>query len=80
MEFRRVACAAALVYAFAIKGEEAIEGVALTALAGVSDLVVHEKMADLLERGLAQKRGDQQAVFPPAIAAWRLRKRNDLAL
>jgi hypothetical protein len=70
VELRRVARTAALVYAFSIEGEEAAEGVALTALAGVSDLVFHEKMADLLERGLAQKRGDQRAVLPPAIAAW----------
>ncbi|MBB3871657.1 hypothetical protein [Brevundimonas mediterranea] len=70
VELRRVARAAALVYAFSIEGAEVAEGVALTALAGVSDLVFHEKIADLLERGLAQKRGDQRAVLPPAIAAW----------
>lgn len=70
VELRRVARAAALVYAFSIEGEEAAEGVALTALSGVTELVFHEKMADLLERGLAQKRGDQRAILPPAIAAW----------
>ncbi|MGH6977887.1 MAG: hypothetical protein ACRED4_01115, partial [Brevundimonas sp.] len=70
VELRRVARAASLVYAFSVEGEEATEGAALAELAGATELVFHEKMADLLERGLAQKRGDQRAILPPAIAAW----------
>jgi len=71
LELRRVARAAALVYAFSVEGDETAEGAALAELAGATELVFHEKMADLLERGLAQKRGDQRAILPPAIAACR---------
>jgi hypothetical protein len=70
LELRRVARAASLVYAFSIEGEEAPEAVALAELAGVSEVLFHEKMADLLDRGLAQQRGAQRAILPPAISAW----------
>lgn len=70
VELRRVARAAALVNAFSVSGDEADEAHVLATLADVSDLVFHEKMAELLERGLAQKRGDQRSILPPAIAAW----------
>jgi hypothetical protein len=70
LELRRVARAASLVYAFSIEGDEAPEAEALAELAGVSEVVFHEKMADLLDRGLAQQRGAQRAILPPAIAAW----------
>lgn len=70
LELRRVARAASLVYAFSVEGEEAPESVVLAELAGVSEVLFHEKMADLLDRGLAQQRGAQRAILPPAIAAW----------
>lgn len=70
LELRRAARAAALVYAFSVEGGEAAEGARLAELAGATELLFHEKMADLLERGLAQQRGDQRAILPPAIAAW----------
>lgn len=69
-DLRRVARVAALVNAFSVTGDEAPEAEALRALTGVSTLVFHEKLAELLDRGLAQQRGDQRSILPQAIAAW----------
>jgi hypothetical protein len=68
---RRVATVAALVYAFEADGQkEPTEADVLAELAGVSPAIFHEKIGDLLERGLAQQRGVQRAILPQAIAAW----------
>ena len=64
---RRVARAAALFNAFEI-GPEAGEIELIARLANLDDFVVREKVADLLDRGLAQQRGSQRAILPHALA------------
>jgi len=70
-ELRHVARVCALVYAFEVASQDGpVEADLLAELAGVSLAVFHDKLGDLLERGLAQKRGRQRAILPQAIAAW----------
>jgi hypothetical protein len=66
---RRVARAAALVNAFDTQpsGTES-ETLILAKLANVDAYTVHEKVSDLVERGLAQQRGSQRAILPQALA------------
>lgn len=67
---RRVARSAALVYAFDVEhGAESREVQALAALANVDIDTFFEKLGELLERGLAQQRGNQRAILPQALAA-----------
>ena len=68
-ELRRVARATALVGAFDIAASgEAAEVSILARLANVDEFTFHEKVVELLERGLMQQRGDQRALLPQALA------------
>ncbi|MFT4936393.1 MAG: hypothetical protein ACI9LT_003109 [Pseudoalteromonas distincta] len=64
---RRVARAAALFNAFEI-GLEAGELEVIASLANLDGFTTREKVADLLDRGLAQQRGSQRAILPHALA------------
>ncbi len=66
---RQVARVASLVYAFYVEGEaDAAELALLCDLAGVSEATFHDKIGELLDRGLAQQRGRQRAILPQALA------------
>ncbi len=67
---RKIARAASLVYAFDIEVDgDAAEFPTLLRFAGVSEGEFFDGLNELLDRGMAQKRGSQVAVLPQALAA-----------
>lgn len=71
LDLRRAAGVASLIYAFEVEGPpDQSEAAWLARLADLSPLGFLGKVGDLLERGMAQQRGVQRAILPPAIAAW----------
>lgn len=66
-ELRDVAQVAALAYPIE-EDPEGVEVAILANLAGVSPTRFRVRLADLVERGLAQRRGVQTAILPPALA------------
>ncbi|MFD1191567.1 hypothetical protein [Phenylobacterium conjunctum] len=68
-DLRRVARAMSLFGAIDLNAERGPEEIAtIRRLSEVSEIVFHEKVRELLDRGLAQQRGTQRAVLPQALA------------
>lgn len=71
VDLRTAAGAASLAYAFEVIDRDGVsEAERLAVLAGLTPMAFHRKIGILLERGMAQQRGVQRAVLPPAIAGW----------
>lgn len=70
-DLRTAAGVAALVNAFEVDGPiDQSEAAWLAQFAGLNPMTFLAKIGDLLERGMAQQRGVQRAILPPAIAVW----------
>ncbi|HWU13804.1 MAG TPA: hypothetical protein VN157_07305 [Caulobacter sp.] len=68
-KLHQVARVASLVYAFYVEGDpEPGELATLAKLASCSEEDFLYKLGELLDRGLAQQRGKQRAILPPALA------------
>lgn len=67
-QLKRTAEVCSLVYSFGVDGEYGQELAILADLIDQKPKAAYSKVADLLGRGIAQKRGDMRAILPDALA------------